>query len=492
MLHDEQMFVILMWDGRSQRNLALAGKVFVLPASRAEHFTALLEASRANGAGGTAIVSTSSGVNSSIHLTLVFNGLFRAEDVADVPLNIRLESIERARTILEDSVIVKKVNRDYNFIELSAAISQQNLGLLANGSMNLIVESKKRPKLLRLQGPIRTRATCEIYQTVLAPTSQASATRTTGLAWMFIDQDGSLVYNVRVNGSNSQAKLSIVLTDESGKRKIKLKDIPSASGMSHAFGVWSKLRPRTIELLYANNFSLDIAMQTGQAAARGQLIGRPVADSLDAIEPMLLKCVDPQATNPLVGMAWLSIDYECTIYYEITLSGYDVRQSLELYMEQKPKDLPNAPVNRRLLTELNGNSTSGYIRGLSTTELVRMEQNVCNFQVKAKNGGELLLKGKLRTFKVPTHCLPVSSDATNMLSDQADPTVISVGSKCFHSNRFYDDGDQWRNRMQTCSMCSCVLGRVKCDAIECPPLACKADEIRPPREDECCPVCTCK
>ena len=101
LLRDDQMNVVLIWGGKYQSELALAGPISKYPALSTELFSALLEPGSGTnpdqmaGAGGTAIVSTSSGATSSIHLTLVLNGLFSPDESADVPLNIRLENVEK-------------------------------------------------------------------------------------------------------------------------------------------------------------------------------------------------------------------------------------------------------------------------------------------------------------------------------------------------------------------------------------------------------------
>jgi len=54
-----------------------------------------------NGAGGTAIVSASSSAPS-IHVSVVFNGIFSPDEVVDVPLVVRLESLEKQQVVLQE------------------------------------------------------------------------------------------------------------------------------------------------------------------------------------------------------------------------------------------------------------------------------------------------------------------------------------------------------------------------------------------------------
>lgn len=73
-------------------------------------FSSLLEPAagtdreRMSGAGGTAVVSTSVGATPSIHLTILFNGIFSPDDGNDVPITVRLELVERGLIILDEVI----------------------------------------------------------------------------------------------------------------------------------------------------------------------------------------------------------------------------------------------------------------------------------------------------------------------------------------------------------------------------------------------------
>lgn len=501
LLREDKLSVILLWDGKYQTELALAGKISKYPALSTELFSSLLEPTQNGGeqmygAGGTAIVSTSSGSTSSIHLTLVLNGLFAADEISDVWLNIRLESADKKQSVLNDSVMVKKPVHDYNVIEFSSPVSIHELRLLTRGKLLLTVESRKRPKTLRIQGPILTRVACELFQTLLAPSSSESKTKSSGLAWMYLNRDGALVYKIHTDDLNLQENPLITLVDESGKRKTELEDLTPSLSFNNAIGSIDRLGPRVLEPLYADNLIINVATENDMSLIRGRLISRQVADARDSSEPILLKRLNENTPAHLTGMAWIAVDNECTLHYEITLNGFNHQQNLELYLEEKPIEAPNAPVTSKILDEFNGHYLEGFVIGMSLYELVKLDTNVCYLQIKSKDGGDLLLKGKLKSVKIPTHCLPDNTDynVQSVLSpnDHTDNNVPTMDTKCYHSGRFFDEGEQWRNEMESCSMCSCVHSRVKCEVFKCPPLKCKGDDVRQPREDECCPSCSCK
>lgn len=503
LLREEQMSVVLLWGGKSQAELALAGKISKYPALSTEQFSSLLEApvengvvaNELNGAGGTAVVSTSSGATSSIHLTLVLNGLFQ-DEVSDVPLNIRLELIDKKQKILQDTIVVKKFNYDYNIIEFSSPVSTHDLRLLARGKLNLIVESRKRPNEIRIQGPILTRTSCEIYQTVLAPTSNESKTKSSGLGWVYINRDGLLVYNMHFDDLSLQGNPLITLVDDSNKRKTELDDLTPSLTFNNAVGVLEKMGPRVLDPLYGNNLAINIATENEQSLIRGRLIGRQLADARDSNEPILLKRLDPNSPAHLVGMAWIAVDNDCTLHYEITLNSYNNQQGLELYLEEKPKEVIGAPVTTKILDEFNGEYMEGFVMGMSTYELSKLANHVCYLQVKAKESGAFLLKGKLKPIAVPSQCIMPGIDSSRIAveltpNDHTDNNV-PLDPKCFHLERYYDEGEQWQHPKEKCSMCACVYGRVKCDKIDCPVLKCKIGEFPTTPKDECCPICSRK
>jgi len=81
-----------------------------------------------DGAGGMAIVSAISSTPS-IHLSLVFNGIFSPDEVADVPLIVRLESLEKQQVVLQEvSIINSQAYLDYSgrFIMFSVVTNIYN------------------------------------------------------------------------------------------------------------------------------------------------------------------------------------------------------------------------------------------------------------------------------------------------------------------------------------------------------------------------------
>ncbi|XP_055526281.1 dorsal-ventral patterning protein Sog [Wyeomyia smithii] len=500
LLRDDMMNVVLLWGGKYQAELAIAGPIGKYPALPQELFSSLLEPApgtnpeQMNGAGGTAIVSTKSGVTSSIYLTLVLNGVFSSDDIADVPLNIRLEMQNKDQIILEDTQRVRKPAHDINIIEVSSPLSVNDLRLLTRGKLTVVVESKRKPEALRIQGTIQTRVACEVFQTLLASHNPESRTDSSGLSWMYLNKEGSLVYNIQTHNLHMNYNPVITLIDDSAKRKAEIENLSFNS--DHVSGTVDRMGPRVLEPLYSSDLAINVANDLNLNLIHGKFVARPVADARDSNAPVLLTRVGNSNAPPhSVGMAWVAVDNECNLHYEVTLAGVPSSyHPVQLYLEELPLEVPNAPISRTLLEDFNGNYLEGFVLAMPSVELAKLENSVVYLEIRSKSKDEPILKAKLKSTKVPNHCTGNQyhdNDVQNnsVISTPHNDNYIPMGeTKCYHSDRFYDEGDQWHSTHETCTMCSCVHKRVRCEPIRCPPLKCRKEDIIQKKGD-CCPSC---
>lgn len=108
LLKDEKMYAVLVWGVKDQAEFTLSGQVMKYVALGTELFSSLLEPAPGTnslmmaGAGGTAIVSTSTIVSPSIHIAIVFNGIFTPNETSDVPVDITLSLDEKKQIILQE------------------------------------------------------------------------------------------------------------------------------------------------------------------------------------------------------------------------------------------------------------------------------------------------------------------------------------------------------------------------------------------------------
>lgn len=104
--------------------------------------------------------------------------------------------------ILDDACCfqVQKVNKphyDFNVLEVSTPVSAAELRSLARGRLSLSVEAVNSPER-RIVGSVRQKAACELYNAPLVAERLPATPAPEGLALLYIDKEGSLVYDIQV------------------------------------------------------------------------------------------------------------------------------------------------------------------------------------------------------------------------------------------------------------------------------------------------------
>lgn len=493
LLRDNQIRVVLLWGGPNQAELALAGRVSNYTALPTEHFSALLEAApgtkpeHMRGSGGTAFVWThATGPTAVINMTVVFNGVFGARDIADVGVQVRLESINGTQVMSNQSFVLEKPAPDYNEVQFTANISMYDLRQLAAGKLYVIVESKRNRKL-RIRGPVKTRVSCEHFQNVLTAEPGDRSARSSGLAWMYVNGNGDLVYNVQTDGVETRSAPVPVLTiaDEANRlRPMRLESLSRRSSNVTSVGVLETFGPRYIETLYAGGLIVNVASK-GITSVRGRMVAHQMADARDTVEPVLLRRLNATRPADLVGMVWLAVDNQCSLRFEVTLNAQRINRTYQLYLVDVPFQAPGAPIKRRQLATWHGPQLDGAQMGVTSADLLRLETHVTHLIVQSK--GKPLLRGRLRKVKIPTHCEALPDDSKHDGSMNTQSTEV-IKKPCFESKRFHKDGEQWQSEAKSCTMCSCLHGEVQCEAMLCPPLLCVAAE-RVMLPNACCATC---
>ncbi|KAL0268044.1 UNVERIFIED_CONTAM: hypothetical protein PYX00_010127 [Menopon gallinae] len=503
LLRDETLYVALLWGN----DLALSGLIARMKALNTEQFSALLTPHYPENvepdSGGTAIISTLASYPPyppTIHISLVFNGVFTPDEINDVPLTVRLENSERDQVVFEEIIRVQKPSSTLNFEEVKGLISMNELRMITRGKFKISITSRSKPDLLSLSGPVVTRTACEVFQTPLAPASEVDGLETqettlmvgpspaSGMAWMYVNRDGSLSYNIQVDEMRENPTFTLLPLGKAKKAVDTQQFVPSHIVNGVASGVLDKLSPKTFELLYSGELSINVASSKSSSTIRGRLTSRPVAGAIDSHAPILLKRLDSKKNTDLTGMAWLSIGFDCDLHYEIQLSGSGSEShSYQLYLENMPLIAPNAPVSRRLLEDFNGTFVEGFAQ-LTPPELSKMDSGVSFLEVTDLHTGKILLKASIKQVKIPVECLShVSDNDVSSFISLSAHTVPEI-TKCYHEGMFYDEGSQWRHARDPCKMCHCLRGKEKCDDVVCPALSCPIKFK--PAPGECCPTCT--
>lgn len=297
---------------------------------------------------------------------------------------------------------VQKPAYELNLLEVTTTVAPSDLRLLARGRLVVSVSSASKPEALKLSGSVMTKATCEIFQTTLSSATSdrnSNLRGASGLSWLYLNNEGSLVYNVQVDGLNEEKKpVFITLVDVSTKRKRELEDLTPSYYQGWANGTLTKLGHKVIESLYSGNLMVNVATEYEGSLIHGKLTPKFVADSREAPAPVLLKREDYSLPSSAVGLAWISIDNDCHIHYDISLSGLgNTDRVLELYMELLPMIAPGAPVLVRFLDEFQGKQVEGSpVESLPKEELKRLDTGVVFLKIKDKITKNTLLGATLK------------------------------------------------------------------------------------------------
>ncbi|CAB3378771.1 Hypothetical predicted protein [Cloeon dipterum] len=494
LLRDEKVHIALLTEppplpGIADEPRALGGQVARYKGLNTELFSALLQAAPENparGVGGTAIVTASSSAPS-IHLSVVFSGAFSPDDVADVPLVVRLVN-DKQQTVLDEVIRIHKPSHELNTLEVRSAVKNGDLRLLARSKLQLIVQSKHHPEY-RLQGEVTVRIGCDMFQASLsaaeaddAEVADHAATTASGLAWMYLTRDGSLLYNVRLDDADAAVTGVHLVAGKGRGRRQELEDLTQHFAAGWANGSVDRLTPRELEQLYAGELSLSVALGTA-GAVRGRLSAHPAADPRLVDAPLLLKRPDLKTPATSVGLAWVTVDKDCNLLYEISIVGHGLEQRpLELYVEDIPVLAPNAPVSRKKVVEFYGPVVEGFAIGLNEIELSRLHSGMSFLNVVDQKTNTTVLQTRIETLRLPETCLPHVSD-----NDLPQQQVDHVPERsCFYEGSFYKEGELWRVGSDVCTLCSCKNGRPACEAMPCPPTNCPNPTKK---RGDCCPSC---
>lgn len=403
LLKEHKMYVVLIWGGKDQE-FTLSGQIMKYVALGTELFSSLLEPAPGtnptlmSGAGGTAIVSTSTTISPSIHVAIVFNGVFLPNETSNVPINVTL-SLDGKQIILEERSKVIKPAHELNLIEISSPLSPSDLRQLTRGRIVLSVTSVSQPHAMHLTGKLITKATCELFQTTLSSTSASiNPYGTSGLAWLYLNHEGALVFKVQIDGLHSD-HASITLTDMTTKRRTDVEDLTPSFRNGWANGTIDKLGPKVLEPLYSGNLAVNVATQNESSLIRGRLSLHLVSEARDAAAPVLLKREATSVTSGAVGMAWINVDSDCHIHYDVALSGFgSAEKHLSLYMELFPMIAPGAPYIEKILeTDIHGNQVEGSpIEPLTREEMKRLNAGVTFIKIKDKHTKNTLLAATLK------------------------------------------------------------------------------------------------
>lgn len=237
-----------------------------------------------------------------------------------------------------------------------------------------------------------------------------------------------------------------------------------------------------MEPLY--NSRLDMRVAVGNGSLHGHLNAKLVADARDAPAPLLLKRENYTLPPSVVGLAWISVDNDCHIHYDISISGLGHERKMELYLEMYPIIAPGAPVLLKHLEDFEGNQVEGSpLEALTKEELDMLDGGVTFIKIKDFNSKAVLLSATITRVKLPVTCRPLYNNNVPLIYDIP---VVRPTEDCFFEGKFYKKDSTWVSK-NPCQMCFCQDGQTTCDRMTCPDLKCPRNNMTIP--GECCPVC---
>lgn len=502
LLRDGDLHVALLWGDETSNSIdsALSGRIDRYPALSSEMFTSLLEPENppttfsqatCRGSkdldheegwwGGTAVITSVAGAAPSLYMAIVFNGIFpKTVNTSDL-VRVILTLPDKNQTIIDQVQRVAKPNYDFNLLEVSTPISAAELRSLARGRLLLGIESVENPQR-RISGSVRQKGTCELFHAPLVAERTPAAPSPEGLALVYIDKEGSLVYDIQMENVGV-VDPKITLVEEQGKRHLQVEILDTR------VGVLARPSARIFQPLYDEQLVVHIAGDAGPPILRGRLTSRLMPDAAGSGPALLRRTTEARVPNNMAGLAWLSVDSLCGLYYEAAVTGSS-RSRSTWWLETHAGGEDNA-------RELGGDE--GWVLEPSAAELVAIHIGAAFLELRAQDNVTALLRTRAPQISVPTSCLPaVPGPIDNELSPKYPPSPsadqlsdyglyrLSVGY-CKQGEKYYKLGEIWTDT-ETCSKCVCVMGTPKCEPVQCPHVNCLVPTILPP--GHCCPICT--
>ncbi|KAL1138105.1 hypothetical protein AAG570_009797 [Ranatra chinensis] len=478
LIREEKLVVSLLWQ---RADLSISGQLYRYRTLSTEMYSALLEGGLP-GSGGTAIVSVST-TAPSIHVTVIFNGLFTAADIADVPLTLKLHTHDKQTLVLDEVIRVEKPSGELNTIEARSAVSSNDLRLLSRHRLTVTVASRSSD--LSMSGRVVARANCELYQALLSHhTDPLQDKQAAGLAWMYVDYEGALRYHIQVEKVTKPFDVTLVVE----RRIVELEDLTPNLRDGWINGTLDRLSPKHLEQLYNGELGVNVATAASRSVVRGRLTPRAASDPRNTPQgPSLLRPYNPHHYRT-TGMAWAAVDIECHLHYEIQMTGPNMDSGdYELYLSEVPLVAPGAPVSRRFIERFSGSSHEGSALGLVPNELARIESGLVHLEVADIRTSNTLL---LSDWTKPHYS---DNDVPSIMGYNSDRSGGGGGGSaesplsCYHGGRFHEEGAQWRSPVDRCVVCHCSAGRVACEPLVCPtpPPSCQPHRL----PDQCCHTC---
>ena len=237
------------------------GRMFRDQGLETEKYSSLLvpEGTGNKAGGGTAVVSVDSNTGS-VHLLVLFQGLFPPQQ----PWNVSFVAVLRNHkdpdeVVLREEFFKPKPDPEMERVEVKTVLELPQLRQLARGHLVLDVFASDRPEQ-RLSGPIHTKPGCPVLAAVM--TSTESPLAGVGYALLGLNADGSVEY--RINLESVPSPVVGLGMEGMQKRKTRLMDdLLSSVYEGWANGTYSKASVRDLEMLWEEEVWIAVELEGG-------------------------------------------------------------------------------------------------------------------------------------------------------------------------------------------------------------------------------------
>ncbi|KAK4298173.1 hypothetical protein Pmani_029456 [Petrolisthes manimaculis] len=520
LLMEEKMWVALSPSDSAEEEDVISGLVARYVGVDSEVFSALLVpspsppspiSSPSLSGGGTAIISVDRQTDS-LHISLVFNGIFASGENSNVTVQLQLYP-ERAVEPVTDTIILSKVFSDVNRAQVRTTLGERSLIRLTRGQVTMKLWSPTA-RHLELVGSIMPRATCNVFSAVLTPPSpqildgsSVPSPNSAGWALVTLENDGTFQYEIEVEGGIGGA---VRLETLQRRRPRVVEDLTLDLVDGRANGTYQRPTYRDLDALLRGRVQVVVGPAGGDQVLSGTLSPVAVTEALKSPHPTLLSSSE-------VGMAatvWMAVDSACVTHYDVQVGGagswvdrsagvnWEPAWNLMLREEDHSWD-PRHDMNSLLLEEqVEGWEVFAHSTHLSRVSLSRLGAGVSHMDLhllSLTNSSTKLhtLTGKVEGVRVPVDCQlgselshpvgepPQCGTGPCVLLEEADTPVVA--NTCVDTDmRVLEDGTSWPSPLDPCRMCMCSRGTITCHDMVCHTLDCPVPTTPP---GKCCPVC---
>uniref|UniRef100_H2YY75 Chordin n=1 Tax=Ciona savignyi TaxID=51511 RepID=H2YY75_CIOSA len=380
--------------------------------------------------------------------------------------------------------------------------------------IELVARTTEARDKVRYIGGIAPKASCDLLQTVLSGSdcNQPASTGAAGSAIFNVNLDNTVTYQVALVGMSSRVT-SISLVGEYRKKRTRvIADITPQFEDGAAQGTLESLNGKELHLLLSDRVRVTVQTKQSNSGELGGhvtslLFGGHLARYKGLPIPLAGALVRPPVATGAAGHAWLELNNDCHLYYEIVVSGLNKERdtTMAAHLHGLAEIAGIEAEHKQLLKGFYGKEAQGILRELTAEIYDHLNRGTAFVQIATKSNPNGEIRGRVH---IPNTCADssntdgrsrpiVGSDVTTSRLSDLDP-VVHDGvitdrrleldpTSCYVTGGWKRHGSEWAPDYDLkCTVCVCESGSVLCDPVFCPELEC----ARPVAiEGRCCPVC---